>query len=92
MAEGVFSCSKFRIFDLISIIVVGCNSSFNALRCYAGSFWSFLDCNGKDFYTFRHILCIPFVDFGMSDNSEDCIREVVDSSFYLVPITKTRVE
>ena len=55
---------------------MGCHSSLNALRCCASPLESSLGYCGKDFCISRHVLCIFLVDFGMSDNSQDRVREV----------------
>lgn len=75
LAKGVF-CSKFRVLNPAPIVVVGCHSSFNALRCDAGPLGSSLGCCEEDFCGSGYVLCIALVDFGMPDDSQDCVGVV----------------
>lgn len=78
--ERIFS--KFGILNPTPIIIMDYHSFFNIFRYCANPLESFLGYSGKDFCGSRHVLCISLFNFSMSDNSQNCIREVGD--FFLL--------
>ena len=75
LLEGVL-CPKLRILDPVSIVVVIRDSSFDVFEYCASPLESSLDPSRENFCTFRQVLCIPLIDYGVADNFQDCVGEV----------------